>query len=103
MQILSNSWKKPVKNFMRGFIFILFGASFSISVTKLYPIRNRGISGTAAKSRMVLFVTKANGFQLLSQSSILDFAVALDMPLRKYSRFFCLRQTDTSKYSETSQ
>ena len=31
-------------------IFILFDASFSLSVTKLYPIRNRDVSTTTEKS-----------------------------------------------------
>ena len=37
---------------IQGLIFILFGPSFSTSVTKLYPIRNRGVSRTHAKSKM---------------------------------------------------
>ena len=45
-------------------IFILFGASFSTSVAKLYPIRNRDISTTTAKSQMELFVKKVNDFRL---------------------------------------
>ena len=102
LQIWSNSWKNPVKNFMQGFIFILFGSSFSTYVTKLYPIRNRGVSRTTAKSKMEVFVKKVNGFQLLTfatKSFILDFAIVLDTTLRKELFPFLLsRQTDTSKY-----
>ena len=61
-------------------IFILFGASFSTSVNKLYLIRNRGVSRTHAKSKM------DNGFQPLTfaaKSSILDFVVVLDTPMRR--------------------
>ena len=62
-------------------MFILFGASFSTSVTKLYPIQNRDVIRTTTKSKMELFVTKVNGFQPLTsvtKSSTLDFAVVLD-------------------------
>ena len=45
-------------------IFILFDASFSLSVTKLYPIRNRDVSTTTEKSWIELFVAKVNGFRL---------------------------------------
>ena len=75
-----------MKNFIQGFIFILFGSSFSTYVTKLYPIRNRGVSRTTAKSKMEVFVKKVNGFQLLTfvtKSFILDFAIVLDTTLRK--------------------
>ena len=55
--------------FIQWLIFILFGASFPTSVTKLYPKRNRGESRSTAKSKMELFVKKINGFQFPAGSS----------------------------------
>ena len=67
--------------FIQWLIFILFDASFSTSVTKLYPTRNRGISRTYPKSKMEFFVTKLNGFQLevlhLLQLSCLLFSTLI--------------------------
>ena len=83
-------------------IFILFSASFSTPVTKIYPIRNRGASRTRI-FKMELFVAKVNDMQSLTfvtKSSILLYAIALDTPLRKiYAHFFRVTLiTDTAKY-----
>ena len=56
--------EKSCEKFSLYSVFILFGASFSTSVTKLYPRRNRDVSTTTAKSWMELFVTNVNGFRL---------------------------------------
>ena len=53
-------------------------------------IVDRGVSRTTAKSKMEFFVTKVNDFQPLTfvtKSSILDFAIVLDMPLSTIHTF----------------
>ena len=50
----------------------------------------RSVSTTTAKSKMELFLTKANGFKpliFLTKGSILDFAVVPETPLNVHCNF----------------
>ena len=66
----------------------MFGNFYNVFEEEVQIISNvpfKDISGTTAKSKMELFVTKANGFQPLAfvtKSPNLNFAVVLDKPFR---------------------
>ena len=83
---------------MKGQFF--YSLAFKICFEEARIISNvpfKDVSGTTAKSKMELVVTKANGFQPLTfvtKSSNLDFAVVLDIPLLFFITHYKLTKYD---------